>query len=458
MADLKFTIGADAKPFERGLNETKRNARNFAKDTKKIIGKAFAFTAVIAGFRSLTQEMDRLGKLSRQGVSTDFLQDLSLQSNLSGTSLERTVRGITKFSREVNSASGPTARIAKEIEAIGLSVEDLQGKNPDELFAIIAETIGGLASESDQLAALTGIMGDRYSDLLPLLQDVYQNGGLADAPKVTEQAIKSTENFNDSITRISATLKNVFAPVIGVITGFIEVLMSALGFLGQVIGTVIFNGISNFQQFGKFIGTFLNTMKENFISVGKLIASVFSLDPSKIKSALNEVLDNAKSGFEELKNTPIVDLEQGKRSLKALQNDAQKRRLEMDKGFKLMGDSLGITKNDTEDEKKPKRERTGTRETDDTEDDDDDQNKAAKERLRQLKKERKGVVASMSDLLEEASNPSNMAVSSIQSIGGGGRAVGPDKDKLKEVAQKQLNKLDMINKNIDRLNSKFGLE
>lgn len=453
MSDLILNVGANATGLQRGLEQARGSVQRFGHQTQSILTRAFTATAILAGLRSITRELDNIAKLARRGIDTDFLQDLSLTARRSGTDLERTVRGIERFTAEVNRAGGPTQQFERELNAIGLTVADLQGKSPEQLFEVMAETIGGLESETDQLAAVTGLLGNRYSDLLPLIQEVYEDG-LAESARVTRDVIQATEDFNDAITNAGNQLRGFLAPVIGIVTGLLQSLIGVLGMVGVVIGQLIFSATQRFREFSGFLQSFIGIIRDRFMDLGNIIRAVFTFDPNEIRNAIRGAMDGVKEGLEEIRKTPLFDFDAIRNETQSLVGDMQEQFEKVKQGGITAGRSIGLDIGGDRPTGRvaATRERTGAR-TPTGADDTREMQRLERETLR----EQTQLIDAIDRLRDSFEDPRNMAVSSIQAVGGGGTAVGPNFDRVAEINTRQLTQLQKINAALEEIQRTGGL-
>lgn len=405
MSRLTTYFGSDTSGMERGLNRAQGHVARFSSNVRRNLFRAFAVGALIAQLRGISQELDRIDKLSKRfGVGTGFLQDLDQQAKLSGASLEEATKSISRLIKELNRANGPTAEIAAEIEALGLNMNDLKGLNAEQLFAIIADSIGNLASETDQLAAAQNILGRSAGELLPMLQDVYENGGLADAPKHTQDAIDTTVRFNDSMTKLGTTLKTFISPVLVLVASLVNIFMTGFNTMGKQIGSVIWSLIESFQN------------------LGSAIKAALTLDGDGIKSALELQRETLRNLFTDLKG------------------DSADARKQITDDFKRIANAFGgnfeIDGPSAPTDGGP-RERTGSRNVPDSGTDNE-------KTVTALQREEMGLVQSIKRLQDAMTDPRNMGVSSIQRVGGGGTANLPNQDASLRVQNKQLAELARI--------------
>jgi hypothetical protein len=216
MPEGKIILTVNSAGLRTGLNAARQMTRSFASNVSGELLGAFSFAAVVAGLKSVSDEIGRIADLSRRGYSTDFLQDLQATAKLSGQDIDGVTRAFSKLASEINSASGPTEQMRSALDEIGLSVDALAGLNPEHLFREVGAAIGGIKDESEQAAAVTDILGARFQDLIPLLQD-YAANGLENTNKATSQQVDEIDRMNDAMDRLTTTLRSAAVPVLSLL-------------------------------------------------------------------------------------------------------------------------------------------------------------------------------------------------------------------------------------------------
>lgn len=221
---LRVTLGADTAELEAGLKSAANVLGDFAK--KFAAGFAAAFTVgsildgVQSGLKKTIDEMEGLNKASQKlGISVEALSGLKVAADLADISFESLSKGFVKLGKNMVAAvADPASDTAKTFKALGVSVQDANGKfkSSDQVLADVADAFAGIKDGAGKTAAAVAIFGKSGADLIPLL-----NGG-SKAIKDAEQAArdfgvvmstagaKSAEGFNDALKLLSLSTKGVF--------------------------------------------------------------------------------------------------------------------------------------------------------------------------------------------------------------------------------------------------------
>ncbi len=454
MSRVNVRVGADTTGLERGLDRARGSVQTWGRQIRGMMLRFFAVGAIVAGLRNTSQELDRIAKLARRGLDVGFLQDLSLTAQRAGTDLDRAARGVERLVSEVNRAGGPSQQFQRELEAIGLSVSELQGMNPQQLFGVVAERIGNLGTETEQLASITGLLGNRYSDLLPLIQEIFENQ-LAEAPKVTGYNIAQIEKFNDSITDLTTRIKSVLAPGLVFLIALFSTLWHAVTAIATVLTVSVPTAIGIFRRSAQNLLGIARTLVSAFQSVGDAVRAAMTMRPGQARRAAREAMAEISKAIEEFsEDRPKVFGDDFKADMKVGAQAIREATDELVEAGKQIGDAFRDGAGDVG--RVPAgRDRTGVRTIDDG---DDEEEKARERRIDDIERERGGILNRLDELAKVMTDPGNMAVQSIQRVGGGGGFASPNEDRVFRVTQKQLDRLTEIREEIRGLREEGGVE
>ena len=113
-----------------------------------------------------------------------------------------------QFSRIVLESNGETDKYSRLIKALGLDLESLKSATPEQQFISLAGAIRDNVAEQDRAAAVTALLGSRYTELIPLLSQGEQ--GIRDMitrgkelNPVTKESAAAAELFNDKVDELT---------------------------------------------------------------------------------------------------------------------------------------------------------------------------------------------------------------------------------------------------------------
>ena len=172
------------------------------------LGVGFSAVGAISAIKGVIDTNDALAKMSQStGIAVESLAGLEFASSQSGTSLERTAKGVRAFSKIVLESSGGTDKYSRIIRALGLDLNELKEATPEEQFIKLAGALKDNVSEQERAAVVTSLLGDRYAELVPLLSqgEAGLRGLIAEGKElnpVTAESAKKSEEFNDSLDKL----------------------------------------------------------------------------------------------------------------------------------------------------------------------------------------------------------------------------------------------------------------
>ena len=165
--------------------------------------------------------VDSLNDLSiRTGIALKPLQGFKLAAKLAGVDAEGFAIAVTRMAVNIGKAE-PGDAFAKSLAAIGLSVTDLQGMNPEAQFSAIAKAIQNIPTAAGQAAASVEIFGRAGAALSPLFQK-----GAASLADLTARAerlgiilqgdqVANIAAMNDGFDLVSATVDGIIGQILG---------------------------------------------------------------------------------------------------------------------------------------------------------------------------------------------------------------------------------------------------
>ena len=227
--------------------------------------------------------LDSQSKLAaRTGMTMGEFQGLALAGDLAGVSYETIAKAATKADIAFVKAAGGSASARAAFDAIGLSIDELNGKSAAERFDMIAASIAALPTEAERAAAAVAIFGRAGLELLPLFA-----GGAEGIAQAREQAERlgialtnaqgrDFEAMHDSITMAGKAIEGVvnqivayLAPAVQAVADQFTNLVGTIG--GANIGQAIGDGILQGARFLAGIGDYII---QNFSAVFSYLSEV----------------------------------------------------------------------------------------------------------------------------------------------------------------------------------------
>ena len=176
---LAVSLIAKSQEFVSGVAKAREAVVDF---TMAIPGMEFACSraghvieALAAGelvhlLHSTAENIDKLAKLSdRLGTTTESIAGLDHAARMSGSSAEAMNAALDRLARGLGKAEEGGKAAQAALAHLGLSFEDLLGKDPAEQMRIIAEKVNALGTQEEKVAATTNLFGKSAAELVNVL-------------------------------------------------------------------------------------------------------------------------------------------------------------------------------------------------------------------------------------------------------------------------------------------------
>ena len=228
--DIVWTVSAVTSAFEKSMGQVSDRADAIKDKFKNTLDAAktlgVGMTAVGAGivasmglavksFVDLGSELTDMS--ARTGVSVESLSGLKFAAEQSGTSIESLEGAIKRMQVAIAGGIDPDTgqmldKTREKFDAIGVSVDTLRGKKPDEQFKMIARAIGSIQDPAEKSAAAVSIFGKSGTELLPLFGENI-DALMAKAKELglvmdTEAAAKA-EKFGDTLDQLKGAFQGL---------------------------------------------------------------------------------------------------------------------------------------------------------------------------------------------------------------------------------------------------------
>ena len=221
------------------------------------LGVAVAsFTNFIKRTSDAAEQLDRMRQLA--ALSAADVSVLSLQADRSGVSIETLSRATGRFIRGVQDGSPD---VVQGLKAIGLSFENLRGKEVGEQLDIVSRRFAEIPESGARTNAFLEIFGERAGQLLPLFNDLGKKG-FAVAREEAEQLglvlegnlVAAADQVGDDLGDIGKQIQTISVRIVGnlgpAVSTALDVVKRNLGenakawdtygkFVGQVVAALI---------------------------------------------------------------------------------------------------------------------------------------------------------------------------------------------------------------------------
>ena len=181
------------------------------------IGFAAAVTGVIALTRSAVNFFDAIGKgAERVGTTAETFSTLvfaAATADATTEDLETALARLAKTTGDVRRGVGENVDAFKEL---GISSDDLKGKDTGQIFALLAERLGRLPGDADKTRLALEILGRGGAKLIPLMNDIAERGFAAVTQEaaafnaiVGGESVAAAKAINDNLKLVELSGKNL---------------------------------------------------------------------------------------------------------------------------------------------------------------------------------------------------------------------------------------------------------
>jgi hypothetical protein len=175
MSGIKIDFGANVEPFNNAMNSVKSSVNNLASNIGNRLSGIVGFSALIYGAKKYVTALHDIGEESQKmGVSTEYFQKLKFVADRAGTSIHTLETAFKRFNKNLYGAetgSSGSQKIVQSLNAIGLTVQDFIGKNPEEKFKLVIEGLGKIRDASERSALASNLLSRSGADLNNVFKD-----------------------------------------------------------------------------------------------------------------------------------------------------------------------------------------------------------------------------------------------------------------------------------------------
>lgn len=200
---------------------------------------AGAFTQTIANTIKFAAALDDMAEAT--GASVENLSALAGVAKIGGHDLGLVESSLQKLAKALHGTGEESKGAASALEALGLSAEDLRGKDTAEAMLDVAKALDQFKDGSGKTAAAIALLGKNGAALLPFLKDLAEQSELVG--KVTAEQAASAEAYEKNLNRLTASFSSAgkaaayeLLPFLEKITGEMVAARDASGSFASAIG------------------------------------------------------------------------------------------------------------------------------------------------------------------------------------------------------------------------------
>lgn len=345
------SIMIDNKKANESISETDSRASKLVHGLKKgiktaaVMGTALTGMAVAGGTalfgmaNKAAASGDRVDKLSQKvGMSRKGFQEWDYILSQNGMSIESLQGGMKKLNNTIDDAIGGSKTAVNAFGRIGISVDDLKGKSPEQVFEMTVKALQGMPDGAEKAALANELLGRSGSELMPLLNGSSKSVdelkakakelGIVLSDDSIDASVKFTDTLDSLKRSLGAVVTKVGVAVMPIMQKAADWVIANMPTIQMVMGTVfkyigqfvsaaadvfqtyflpvlqfIFNWIrDNWPQISSFIGTVFNLIKDIIHQATEAIKVIWDLFGEHIMAAVKLVWDIIKEVITNLLN------------------------------------------------------------------------------------------------------------------------------------------------------------
>ena len=306
---------ADAGKLSNSIEETGKTAddsggklQKLANIAKKVGAAAAAAlaaigTAAVSAAKKLWDMSndvaaagDNIDKTSQKiGISAESYQEWGYVFERCGANVDNLQGSMKKLSGVIIEAGKGSKSAKEKLAAVGLTIDDLNGKSQDEQLSIVIAALQSMESGAEHTAAATALLGNSAVDMAAVLNtSAEETQALKDEAReygmvMSNEAVAASAAFEDSLTRVNHTISGVKNNMIGDLLPGISLLMDGFSDLiagNDEAGIKIEQGVSQVVQR-------ISALIPQFLSMVSSIASAVLKSAPDILQSLSQGIINS---------------------------------------------------------------------------------------------------------------------------------------------------------------------
>ena len=307
LMNLVAKLTLDSSEYEKGLNGASESAGGFGSKlgaaakgaTALVAGGAAVVTAiggaVVKGSTEVAEFGDHIDKNSQKmGISAEAYQEWDAILQHSGSSIDSMQRGMITLSKAAEKGDD-------SFEKLGITQEELQSLNQEELFARTIEGLQNMESGTERTALASKLLGGSAKELGALLntsaedtekmrQTVHDLGGV-----MSDDAVKAAAAYQDSLqdmnTAIDGAKRGIVSNFLPSITSVMDGITGLFSGDSSAIGKIE-DGIDSFIK--NLTGMIPKVIEKGTQIVMALLNAIITNLPAIIKAGFQAILQLAK--------------------------------------------------------------------------------------------------------------------------------------------------------------------
>lgn len=192
--------------------------------------------ALLAFGKGAVNAADKIGDIAEKtGLSTDAVQQFQQAFEGAGISVDEIAKSASKLSARL-AGGGDSTEAA--LQALGLSMVDLQKKSPEEAFKLVASALANVDDQGKKTLLANELLGKSMG----MSAGAFNKANIEvmnHADLLSGDSVDAAGDFNDAQTQLTRSLQNALLEGIGPLLPALTVLADLAGKLAGILGTVL---------------------------------------------------------------------------------------------------------------------------------------------------------------------------------------------------------------------------
>jgi len=347
VVNLEANIAQFTQDMQRASQVTEQTANKIS-GAVDLAGKALGALGIALSVDLIVSEVNRsLDSLAalddmaqKTGSSVETLSKLSKVAAFTGTDLGAVDGMLVKLSKNLNDVDEKGNKTAKALAAIGISTNDLKGKDAAQVFVDITNKLQDYEDGAGKVALVTDLMGKSAADMLPFMNDVSESlddfaadsaEAAAQAAAYQDELAKTKLKYDELVTSIVVDALPATHDFIGALKDVSQESTSLTGISVDSWAEDVAVGLARVVDVAVLLPRLLSTIGGSFKAVGAdiefLVTAAATATPQGIARSLaqginpvetiraalderNAVVDEANRKLDDLWNLPANRMEQ----------------------------------------------------------------------------------------------------------------------------------------------------
>ena len=204
LLSLIAKLGLDKTGFDAGMNSATNQVSKFGGTLKSQLAGAFSVAAITAFVKHVADYAERIGDVQDVlGTGAEAAQQWSLAAKLNGKDADFVSQKILNTASSLERARQGNEESIEAFRKMGVSLQDIRTKNPEEIFRMMAKSIAESGISADNTAAAVELFGRGAAKMLLILRDFESLGGMN---FMDQSQIDQLKEANDEIDKMSNRL------------------------------------------------------------------------------------------------------------------------------------------------------------------------------------------------------------------------------------------------------------